>query len=152
MNEVLTSKNIDMVVRIRVLKCYAWSILLYGCVAWTLSSVMMEKLEAVETWLYRKILRISWKDRITNDEVYCRMGTFNALMGDIVRRQLSFPGHVLRKDELEKLVVTGFVEGIRARGRQRETFLTYLGKMKHKLPMELLKMAKNRTGWSKLCT
>ena len=60
-------------------------------------------------------------------------------MGDIVRRQLSFLGHVLRKDELEKLVVPSYVDGKRARGRQRETFLTYLGNMKHKLPMSLLK-------------
>ena len=71
------------------------------------------------------------------------MGTLNALLGDIIRRQLSFLGHVLRKDELEKFVVTGFVNGKRARGRQRETFLTYLCKMKFQ--MELLQMAKNRT-------
>ena len=98
------------------------------------------------------MLRISWKDRITNNEVYHRMGTSKALLGDIVRQQLSFLGHMLRKDELEKLVVTGVVDGKQARGRQRETFLTYLGKIKQKLPMELLQMAKNRTVWSKLCT
>ena len=80
------------------------------------------------------------------------MGTVNALLEDIVRRQFSFLGHVLRKDELGKLVVTCFVDGKLARGRQRETFLTYLGKMKHTLPMELLQMAMNRTVWSKLCT
>ena len=68
-----------------------------------------------------------------------------------VRRQFSFLGHVLRKDELEKLVVTGFVDGKRARGRQ-ETFLTYLGNMKQKTPRELLQMAKNITVWSMLCT
>ena len=73
------------------------------------------------------MLRISWQDRITNDEVYRRMGTVKALLWDIVRRQLSFLGHVLRKDELEKLVGTGFVDGKRARGRQRDTFLIYLG-------------------------
>ena len=88
-----------------------------------------EKLDAFETWLYRKMLRLSWKDRITNDEVYRRMGTGKAILGDIVRRQLSFLGHVLRKDELEKLVVTCVVDGKRARGRQRETSLTYLGKI-----------------------
>ena len=71
------------------------------------------------------MLRISWKDRVTNDEVYRRMGTGKALLGDIVRRHLSFLGHVLRKDELEKLVVIGFVDGKRARGRQRETLFTY---------------------------
>ena len=45
-----------------------------------------------------------WKDRVTNDEVDRRMGTGKALLGGIVRRQLSFLGYVLRKDELEKLV------------------------------------------------
>ena len=80
------------------------------------------------------------------------MRTGKALLGDFVRRQLSFLGHVLRKDELEKLVVTGFEDSKRDRGRQRETFLTYLGKMKQKLTIELLQMAKNRTVWSKLCT
>ena len=113
---------------------------------------MMKKMETFETWVYKNMLRISWKDRITNDEVYCRMGTVNTFLVDIVRRQLSFLGHVLRKDELEKLVVTGFVDSKRVRGRLRETFLTYLGKMKQKLPMELLQMAKNITVWSKLCT
>ena len=130
MNKLFTSRNIDMAVRIRVIKCYVWSTLLYGCEAWTLSSVMIKKLEAFETWLYRKMLRISWKDRITSDEVCRRMKTSKALLGDIVRRQLSFLGDMLRKDEREKLVVTGFDDGKRARGRQRETFLTYLGKMK----------------------
>ena len=66
-----------------------------------------KKLEAFETLLYRKLLRISWKDKITNDEVYRRMGTVKALLGDIVRRQIRFLGHVLQKDELEKLLVTG---------------------------------------------
>ena len=63
------------------------------------------------------MLRILWKDRVTNDEVYRRMGIGKALLGDIGRRQLSFLGHVLRKDELEKLVVTGFVDGKRSRDR-----------------------------------
>ena len=83
MNKVLTSMNIDIAVRIRVLKCYVWSTLLYGNEAWTLSSVMLKKLEAFKTWLYiyRKMLRISWKDRITNDEVYRRMGNVKSLLG-----------------------------------------------------------------------
>ena len=54
-----------------------------------------------------------------------------------VRRQMSFLGHVLRKEEMEHLVVTGFVDGKHACGRQRETFLTYLGKFMNKPPMEL---------------
>ena len=81
MSKVLTSRNIDMTVRIRVLKCYVWSTLQFGCEPWTLSSVMMKKLEAFETWLYRKMLRLSWKYRVTNDVVFRRMRTSNVLLG-----------------------------------------------------------------------
>ena len=63
MKKVLTSRNIDMAVRVRVLKCYVWTTLLYGSEAWTLSSLMMKKnLEAFEAWLYRKMFKISWQD------------------------------------------------------------------------------------------
>ena len=87
---------------------------------------------------------------VTNEEVYRRMNIKQSLLVDIVRRQMSFLGHFLRKEEMEHLVVTGFVDGKRARGRQRETFLTYL-EQTNKPPMELLRLAKDRVVWSKLC-
>ena len=61
MNIMLTARNISIAVRLRVLKCYIWSTLLYGCEPWTISGDMIKKLEALETWFYRRMLRISWK-------------------------------------------------------------------------------------------
>ena len=58
---------------------------------------------------------------------------------------------MFKKEEMEHLVVTGFVDGKRTRGRQRETFLTYHAKFTNKPPMELLRLAKDRVVWSKLC-
>ena len=110
-----------------------------------------KKLESFETWLYRRMLRISWKDMVTNEEVYRRMNIKQSLLVDIVRRQMSFLGNVLRKEEMEHLLVTGFVNGKRARSRQRETFLTYLNKWTNKPPIELLRLAKDSVAWSKLC-
>ena len=97
------------------------------------------------------MLRISWKDMVTNEEVYRRLNIKQSLLVDIVRRQMSFLGYDLRKEEMEHLVITGFVGGKRARGRQRKTFLIYLGKFRNKPPMELLRLAKDRVVWSKLC-
>ena len=84
------------------------------------------------------MIKISWKTgpRMT---FTVEWGLSRPSWGIFFRGQLSFLGHVLRKEELEKLVMTGFVDGKRARSRQRDTYLTYLGKMKQKLPMELLK-------------
>ena len=62
-------------------------------------------------------------------------------MIEIVHRQLSFLGHVIRKDDLEGLVVTGFIDGKRARGRPRESFLTYFSKMMNKSLLKMIRMA-----------
>ena len=68
----------------------------------------------------RRLLRISYKDMVTNEEVLRRSNVDKTLMKDIVKRQIELFGHVIRKEELENLVVTGFIEGKRAIGRQRE--------------------------------
>ena len=64
-----------------------------------------KNLEAFETWLYRRMLNISWKHMVTNEEVYRRMNITQSLLVDIVRQKISFLGHVLRKEEMEHLVV-----------------------------------------------
>ena len=80
MSKVLTSRHIHMTVPIKVLRCYVWSTLLYGCETWTISVAMQKKLDAFETWLYRRMLRISWKDMVTNEEVYRRMNIKQSLL------------------------------------------------------------------------
>ena len=75
-----------MAVRIKVLRCYVWLTLQYGCETWTISVAMQKKLDAFETWLYRRMLGISWKDMVTNEEVYRRINIKQSLLVDIVRR------------------------------------------------------------------
>ena len=97
------------------------------------------------------MLIISWKEKVINVEVYRRMNTSTSLLIDIVHRQLTVLGHILRKGELENLVVTVFVHGKRDRGRQRETFLTYLSNIVGKSPLELINLVKKRDVWTKFC-
>ena len=79
-------------------------------------------------WFLRRMLRISYKDKVTNEEVLRRAKVDRTLMKDIVKRQMEFFGHVIRKEELDNLVVTGFIEGKRARGRQRERHIRLICK------------------------
>ena len=88
---------------------------------------------------------------VTNEEVYRRMNIKQSLLVVIVHQQMSFLGQVKKEEEMEHLVVTGFVDGKRVRGRKWETFLTYLGKCTNKSQMELLRLAKDSVVWSKLC-
>ena len=53
----------------RILKCYVWSTLMYGCESWTISKAMQERLEAAEVWFLRRMLSISWLDRMMNEAV-----------------------------------------------------------------------------------
>ena len=73
MAKILTSRNISIKLRSRIAKCYIWSTLLYGAETWTLTKVTSDKLEAFEMWLYRRMLRISWKEHKTDGQVLHNM-------------------------------------------------------------------------------
>ena len=70
--------------------------------------------------------RISYTEHVTNVEVLRRANTKGKLLNEMVNRQVKIFGRVMRNEEMENLVTTDYVEGKRARGRQRETYLTYL--------------------------
>ena len=123
MKTLLKNSNLGIQTRVRALKTYVWSTLTYGSETWTLNKVLINKIRAAEMWFYRRMLRISWVDRVTNEEVLERVGQGRALLGTIKRRQMEFLGHIIRREKLEHLCLTGMIEGRRARGRQRRKFL-----------------------------
>ena len=96
------------------------------------------------------MLRIPWTDKVSTCEVFRSAGVGNGLMQDMIRRQITFLGHVIRKDELGKVVLTGYVEGTGDRGKQRETLLlllTYLSKYKGLKPSVMIRQAIDRDMW-----
>ena len=101
-------------------------------------------------WFLRRMQGISYTEPVTNVEVIRRANTTRKLISKKVNRKVKVYGHVMRKEEMENLVTTGYVEGKRARGRQRETYLTYLQKMKEKTPIELIYLTRYRGVWSEL--
>ena len=101
-------------------------------------------------WFLRRMQRIAYTEHVTNIEVLRRANAKRKLLSEMVNRQVKFFGHIMRKEEMENLVTTGHVEGKRARGRQRETYLTYLQKMKEKTPIELIQLTRDTGVWSEL--
>ena len=73
MSKLFRSHNLKLDIKVRLLRCYVFSILYYGVESWTLTVATERKHEAFEMWLYRRILRISWMDRVTNETVLERM-------------------------------------------------------------------------------
>ncbi|GFO14810.1 gonadotropin-releasing hormone receptor [Plakobranchus ocellatus] len=131
MKTILTNKHISIETRKRALQCYIEPVLMYGCEAWTISKQIQNRLEAIEIWFLRRMLRIPWTAKKTNERVLNEANKRRSLVRTIKKRQATFLGHVMRRGKLEHLVTTGKFERKRSRGRQREKIMdglaTWLG-------------------------
>ena len=117
--------NLSLKLRQRLIKCYVWSVLLYGCETWSLKVNIMNRLEAFEMWLHRRMLRIPWTDLVTNTEVLERARTKRELLTSIKMRKVSYLGHVMRGDKYHvlQLIIEGKIEGRRGVGRKQMSWL-----------------------------
>ena len=97
--------------RIRVLQCYVHPVLMYGSEAWTITTDMKKRLDSCEMWFFRQMLKIKWTDRVSNENVLRRANVNHKVLSNIRIRQLKFLGHLLRKEGLENLSLTGKIEG-----------------------------------------
>ena len=125
-SSIMINRNIKIDTKFRILKTYVWSVLLYGCECWTITNNIRKKLEATEMWFLRRILKISWLEKKSNQEVLEMSGQERSLIKTIRKRQMKFVGHIYRKREIEHLSMTGRIDGRRSRGRQRETYIDSL--------------------------
>ena len=116
----------SMATRQRVLQCYVEPTLMYGCETWTITKPIQKKIEAVEMWFWRRMLKIPWTAKRKNVEVMEEAGLTRSLVNRIRKQQATFDGHILRRKGSEHLVITGKVEGRRGRGRQREQMIDSL--------------------------
>lgn len=128
MKKVLCSKDLTLHLKLRLAKCYVHSVLYYGVEAWTLNADAMRRLNSFEMWTYRRILRVSWKDRITNIEVLRRIGREKEVERTIKERKLQYLGHIMRgeKYNILRLIMQGKIEGKRGVGRRRISWLRNL--------------------------
>ena len=141
---MLTS-NTDTKVRKQIMKALVWSTALYASETWTLRKENRRRIEAFEMWTWRKMMKIKYTERKTNEEVLQLIGEERQIIKTINQRQKSWIGHVLRdKNHLLKTVIEHFM-GKPQRGRKRIGFLDYL---KDGSSYQTLKeRAQNRTDW-----
>ena len=148
MVKIFRSHKISFDTKRRILTFYIRPVLLYGSKCWTVSPAMHKKLEATEIQFNRSILRISYTEHITNEEVLRRMSTRRQLIFVIRTQQMRFFGHILRHKEIETIVATGKVEGKRSRGRQRLTYCKSLSNWIGISEVEMTRAARERKEWS----
>ena len=124
MRNILTSMKLKTKTKIRLAKCYIWSTFLYGCETWTMTKEIEKRIDALEMWIYRRIMRIPWTRKKSNIIVLIDAGQRSRkLLAEVKRRQLVYFGHVKRHNTIQKLVLEGKIAGKKARGRPRKSWI-----------------------------
>ena len=129
MKNILTNKNISLQIRKRGIKTFVWSIMTYGSEAWTISQTMTKRIEAFEMWCWRRMQKIAWIEKKSNEQVLQSINSERELIKIIRTRQMRFLGHVMRRGEIEHLSLTGKIEGKRAWGKTERHLYEEFGKL-----------------------
>lgn len=150
-HEKLLTGNISQNLKKRLIKTLVWSVLLYGSESWTLKKTEIKRLESCEMWIWRRMERVSWRDRVRNEEVLRRAGEERTLIRTIWKRKMRWIGHIMRGDGMLRVTIEGRVEGKRPRGRKRRMMLDDI--LDERKYHEKKKIAQERERWRRLsCT
>ena len=125
--KTLFTSKLDLDLRKKLVKCYTWSMALYGAETWTLRAAGQKYLGSFEMWCWRRMEKISWIDHVRNEEVLLRVNEQRNILREIRKRKANWIGHILRRNCLLKQVIEGERKGemhvTRRRGRRRKKLL-----------------------------
>ncbi|XP_025417940.1 uncharacterized protein LOC112688792 [Sipha flava] len=145
---LFTSKSTSVRTRINLLMTNVWSIMLYGSETWTIAKAERRRIKAFEMRCFRRMLKISWTDMVSNEEVLERMSARRTLWSSIKKRRNEWIGHVLRHGGLLGSIIEGCEEGKNARGIPRMKYMQQIiedqGCTSYK---ETKRKASNREEW-----
>ena len=123
----LSTSTLDLELRKKLVKCYIWSIALYGAENWTLRAADQKHLESFEMWCWRRIEKISWTDHVRNEEVLLTVSEQRNILREIRKRKANWIGHILHRNCLIQQVIEGKIKGemevTRRRGRKCKKLL-----------------------------
>src|SRR6267154_1575626 len=124
-NDLLT-RGLSRTLKKRMIKVLVGPVVLYGCETWTLLQDEINRLQALEMWLWRGLEKISWSDKMKNEDVLKRVEEKSCLIRTISQRKKNWIGHVLRGDGLLRDVMEGRVMGKRRQGQPRRGMISDL--------------------------
>ena len=119
LEKLMKSRDINMNTKKKIVQTMVFPITTYGCESWTIKKQDRRKVDAFELWCWRRVLRVPWTAKRTNQSILDEIKPDISLESSMLKLKLSFFGHIMRKNEsLEKEIMLGKIEGKRRRGRQ----------------------------------
>lgn len=149
LQNIWRDRNISRHTKIKLVRTLVFSIFLYACETWTIKAADRTRIDAFEMWCWRRMLGVSWVEHRTNLSILKEIGVTIRLSTICLRRVLEFFGHIARKtgDNLEKLMVTGSVEGGRGRGRSPTRWSDQIRKTLAIQFHDAVEAARDRDSW-----
>ena len=117
LDSILKSRDITLPTKVHLVKAMVFPIVMYGCESWTIKKAECKRIDAFELWCWRRLLRVPWTARRSNQSILKDISPGCSLEGLMLKLKLQYFGHPMRKaDSLEKTLMLGKIEGRRRRG------------------------------------
>ena len=124
LDSVLKSRDIILPTKVHLVKAVVFPVVMYGCESWTIKKAEHRRIDAFELWCRRRLLRVPWTARRSNQSILKEISPGCSLEGLMLKLKLQYFGHLMgRTDSFEKTQMLGKIEGRKRRGRQRMRWL-----------------------------
>ena len=124
LESIFKSRDITLPTKVHLVKAMVFPVVMYGCESWTIKKAEHQRIDAFELWCWRRLLRVPWTARRSNQSILKEISPEYSLEGLMLKLKLQYSGHLMqRNDSFDNTLMLGKIEGGRRRGRQRMRWL-----------------------------